>query len=183
MVFTARKYKDDAEPLKLCRIEGETIYCVDEVELKSEPTRTIFYTETTSNDIRWELSCDKRCYISEMCIYDGKLTEEQITEGVVCMRKIETSIVETEDTSYEFSNLSNQRKYTYSVCALKDQAYSKWSNVIEVILPTDELGIDVVHNSQITIHNSEGVYDLSGRKISNELTKGIYIVNGKKFVK
>ena len=183
VVFTARKYKDDAEPLKLCRIEGETIYCVDEVELKSEPTRTIFYTETTSNDIRWELSCDKRCYISEMCIYDGKLTEEQITEGVVCMRKIETSIVETEDTSYEFSNLSNQRKYTYSVCALKDQAYSKWSNVIEVILPTDELGIDVVHNSQITIHNSEGVYDLSGRKISNELKKGIYIVNGKKFVK
>ena len=49
-------------------------------------------------------------------------------------------------------------------------------------------GVETVHNSQFTIHNS-GVYDLSGRKLPSlqrgaggRLQKGIYIVNGKKVV-
>jgi len=59
-------------------------------------------------------------------------------------------------------------------------------------------GIEAIHNSQFIIHNEDAVYDLSGRQVFNgqsstvngqwsmvngQLRKGIYIKNGKKYVK
>ena len=49
----------------------------------------------------------------------------------------------------------------------------------------DPDGIEAIHNSQFTIHNSNkgAIYDLSGRKMPNgNLPKGIYIRNEKKIV-
>ena len=45
----------------------------------------------------------------------------------------------------------------------------------------DLSGIDTVDNSQFIIHNSQFIYDLSGRRVTHP-TKGIYIVNGRKVV-
>ena len=40
--------------------------------------------------------------------------------------------------------------------------------------------IDEIHHSQFT--NNNGIYDITGRKINSQLSKGIYIVNGKKLL-
>ena len=53
----------------------------------------------------------------------------------------------------------------------------------------EEDGINPIHNAQCAIHNS--IYDLSGRRISassassehSVLPKGVYVVNGKKYIK
>ena len=55
-------------------------------------------------------------------------------------------------------------------------------------LRADETGIENIEHSTLNIEHSEGaVYDLSGRKINGQssmvngqLSKGIYIMNGKK---
>ena len=39
-----------------------------------------------------------------------------------------------------------------------------------------------IENSKFTIHNSEFIYDLMGRRVTNPTKGGIYIVNGKKTV-
>ena len=50
-------------------------------------------------------------------------------------------------------------------------------------------GIESILNSQFIIHNDDAIYDLSGRKIDSSLftlhsslRKGIYIINGKKYM-
>ena len=45
------------------------------------------------------------------------------------------------------------------------------------------VGIEELENSQFTIHNSQFIYDLSGRKVSRPAARGIYIQNGHKVVK
>ena len=41
-----------------------------------------------------------------------------------------------------------------------------------------------IHNAQFIIHNEGAIYDLSGRKLDGKpINKGLYIRNGKKFVK
>ena len=46
-------------------------------------------------------------------------------------------------------------------------------------------GIEIIDHSPLTIDHSDGaVYDLQGRKVANgQLKKGLYIVNGKKYIK
>ena len=64
---------------------------------------------------------------------------------------------------------------------------------MEIYLLDDGTGIDEIQNSKFKVKNEEGcvIYDLSGRKIATGKSfplkgvrgSGIYIVNGKKFVK
>ena len=67
---------------------------------------------------------------------------------------------------------------TLHVPAVSLEAYkttSPWSGFGNIVPLTDEeTGIETIHNLQFTIHN-EGVYDLSGRKLS-QMQKGINIV-------
>ena len=60
------------------------------------------------------------------------------------------------------------------------------------VLEGDPTGIATTHNGQCTMHNE--VYDLQGRKVANgqwsnsqlsnsQLRKGIYIINGRKYIK
>jgi hypothetical protein len=128
-----------------------------------------------------------------MCAYEGKVTEEQIESGKVTEVKSETSEVTTEGNSYQFTNLSDQCKYSYCVRAVSDAGQSKWSNNIEVEL-MNETAID--RPTPNPSRNGGEIYDLAGRKVQedssmfnvqcsmfNGLRKGIYIVNGKKVVK
>ncbi len=174
LIFTARQYKSDTNPLKVKLKEGNGSKTLDEVRLTSEPKQYIFTTTTEGNTFQWGLECEKRCYISEMSAYDGILTEEQIASGVVMKKNTTTSTVETEQTSYEFTNLSNQRKYAYSVCALNGKAKSKWSNVIEVQLISDSDGIGQVGIEHLP-SDTEHYYSLDGIKLSSP-QRGINII-------
>ena len=51
--------------------------------------------------------------------------------------------------------------------------------------PTSDVidGINEIKNEKLKMQNGGAVYDLSGRKIDGKLPKGIYIQNGRKFVK
>ncbi|MBO7069593.1 MAG: M6 family metalloprotease domain-containing protein [Bacteroidaceae bacterium] len=187
IVFTARKYKTDSQPLYLIYGEDDEPDIIGEVELYTEPTQYMATITPESSEFWWGLYCEGRCYISEMCAYDGVLTEEQLEASVISRKNTESCIVETEDTSYVFTNLSNKRKYTYSVCALNDTSRSKWSNPVEVQLLSEATAIESLTP---TLSGSKGaVYDLSGRKLNsqsssfNGLKKGVYIKNGKKYLR
>lgn len=163
LVFTARKYRDDTSPLEIIFGEYGEGGAIGEVELTSEPKQFLFTVAKGGLSFWWGLSCEGRCYISEMSAYEGELTEEDFAAGVVYKKNITTSMVDTEDTSYAFTNLSNQRLYTYSVCAVNGNTHSKWSNEVEVMLPEDPEGIDQM-NIDHSILNMEHYYTLDGVK-------------------
>ena len=52
----------------------------------------------------------------------------------------------------------------------------------EIVLLDNPNDIESIHNSQFIIHNDDAVYDLSGRKVSSQLKKGLYIKDGKKIL-
>ena len=200
MSFTVRRYGTDKEPVILYTGTGGSLTPIDEIDLTSNPVRHLVTTTVENEDWYWGLYCGSRCYISEMCAYEGKVTEEQIESGKVTEVKSETSEVTTEGNSYQFTNLSDQCKYSYCVRAVSDAGQSKWSNNIEVEL-MNETAID--GPTPNPSRNGGEIYDLAGRKVQgarskgqedssmfnvqcsmfNGLRKGIYIVNGRKVVK
>ena len=188
--FTVRSYGSDTNPVELLFSEDESSDVIAEVQLTKEPQRYVYTVDVKSDSWWWGIACEGRCYISEMSAYDGVVTKEQIETGVVSNVKTETYVVQTTGTSYLFSGLSNNKKYTYTVCTLTDEGFSKWSNEIEVMLLSDEDGINTIEHSPLNNeHSNSAVYDLSGRRISaqssmsNGLKPGLYIINGKKYLK
>lgn len=176
MAFTVRKYGSDKEPVVLFTGVGEQPEYLGEIELTSNPVRHVVTTTIDSDYWYWGLYCDKRCYISEMSAYEGEVTEEQIESGLVTKLSTETCEVTTEGNSYQFTGLSNQRKYAYSVRAVANEGQSKWSNTIEVELINETS----INGLTPTLSEGEGaIYNLSGQRMSR-LQKGINIINGKK---
>ena len=48
---------------------------------------------------------------------------------------------------------------------------------------TMAVGIEEMENSEFTIHNSQSIYDLSGRQVDlTQAAKGVYIINGRKIL-
>ena len=180
LVFTVRKYKNDTEPVYLYIGADEEPDCIDEIDLTSNSVRHLVTTTIEDDEWYWGLYCEKRCYISEMCAYEGKVTEEQIASGTVSKLNSETSVVVTDGTSYQFTGLSPQRKYEYCVKTIASNGQSKWSNSIEVELKNTTS----IKGLTPTLSEGEGaVYDLSGRKVQGARSKGLYIINGKKVVR
>ena len=174
LLFTVRKYGSDNEPVSVLfgEDESENGEVIEEIALSTDPVRYVIPVKTAGDKFWWGLDCEKRCYISEMCAYDSELTEEQIAEGVIFRKKTNTNVVETDGTSYDFINLSNKRKYSYSVCAINGKASSKWSNAVEVNLLTDE------ETALLNVNVNDNVnryYSLDGRKIP-ALQRGVNIV-------
>lgn len=193
LVFTARQYGADNHSLIYGYGDEEDTEEIDSVRLTSESVRYVANIPVKADNFWLGLYSKARCYISEIIIYDGTVTEEQLSAGLIPLMKTKTEVVETSQNSYVFTGLSNQCKYAYSVCAQNGNVFSKWSNQIEVLLPTDPDG--VVDIEQSPLATDQSVYDLSGRKVTgaegnsspftlrSSLKKGIYIQNGKKFVK
>ena len=186
-VFTARQYETDSQPLQYLYNDKKNRRVSSQVNLNSEPTRYIVHFPTNETEFCVGLSCEGRCYISDISVYEGIVTEEQLESGIVNLKKTHTQTIETQQNSYVFTNLSNQCKYTYIVCAQNGKALSEWSNDIEVFLPADPDGIGGL--APALSQGGEAIYDLSGRKMVNgkwpdgKLPKGIYIINGKKVIR
>ena len=194
--FTVRKYKNDNAPLVIMFGEGNDVIgssLDEEIELVEQPVRHVITIPVEENDFWWGLKCNKRCYISDMNTYDGEVTAEQIDAGVVVVKNSETTYVTTEGNSYQFTGLSPKCYYTYSVRAITDDCYSKWSNGVEVQLSGET---SIKRPTPDPSRNGGEIYDLAGRKVQgarskgqedssmfNGLRKGIYIVDGKKVVR
>ena len=202
LVFSVRQYGTDTAPVSVVFGEDETGEKIKDITLTEASARHVITVPVEGGTFWWGLECNKRCYISEMSTYEGELTAEQIDAGVVVLGASEITYVTTEGNSYQFTDLSPQRKYSYCVRAISDDGYSKWSNEVNVTL-SDETSI----NDELRVENepsATAVYDLSGRKMFNVqrrrgrelkartkwqcsmlngLRKGVYIVNGKKVVR
>lgn len=183
LVFTVRRYGKDLDPVQVVFGEDDTGDRIAEFALTDEATRHIVTTTVEGNTCWWGLTCDGRCYISEMVAYEGEVTEAQIEAGLVSSLYTETVVVQTEGTSYQFTGLSNTRKYSYIVCAVSEKVTGKWSNSIEVLLPMEEDAVAGLPGESLMLGKC---YDLTGRKIllgDLQQKKGIYILNGKKYLK
>ena len=55
------------------------------------------------------------------------------------------------------------------------------SRAVPIVFDEETTGIDLMRKSQGTTH-VDAVYDLQGRKVTTAPRKGIYVVNGRKFV-
>ena len=73
------------------------------------------------------------------------------------------------------------------VAMLIDRSTGLIVNAAEAaVVEQDPTGIESINNEQLINNNEQSdgaVYDLSGRKVNSQLKKGLYIQNGKKFIK
>ena len=172
LVFTA--HSTDYQDTRLQLILGEDYEgrVIEEVITETKPTRYVFTVKVKNKQLWWGLSSYMRCRVSDMRAYDAELTEEEINEDFTTLQRTQTSEVETAGTSYAFTNLSNLRRYSYSVCAVRDIVQSQWSNTINVHLPTEEETVlrDVNVNDKVNHY-----YTLDGRRIP-ALQRGVNIV-------
>lgn len=178
--FTVRSYGSDTEPLYLIMGDEEGAGYVGKIELSKEAEQYVLNGEVDSSDWWFGLSCDARCYVSEMSAYDGILSVEDLESGYVTTQITEKEMVKTIATSYSFSNLSADKKYSYRVRALSGNARSKWSEPVEVVLGAST-GIVAMPNA-VDNHNY-GIYDFTGRKLYSVTKSGMYIIDGKKIIK
>ena len=83
----------------------------------------------------------------------------------------------TDTNSYTFENMNTTSRYAYRVRAFGEEGTtSKWSEEKQFVFPAT--GIQKV----MTDEQRQQTYDLNGRRIATP-QKGVYIRNGKKYVK
>lgn len=179
MSFTIRSYGSDTEPVYLVIGEGDEGAPVAYFDLIKEAERYVV-TVTLDTDEWWfGLSCDARCYVSEMTAYEGHITEEDMENGYIVSQLTGSQRMIVNGTSYSFSNLNPEMKYSYSVRSKSDKARSSWSNTIDVVLPSST-GVAGIEESTIPTK----VFDLTGRRVADGASRGILIKDGRKiFVK
>lgn len=177
VTFTIRSYSTDTEPVYLVMGEGEEGGPVAYMPVSKEPVQYVITASTDTNDWWFGLSCDARCYVSEMSAYEGHITEEQIEEGFISAQREESKLFQTKDNFYKFTGLDSNKKYTYKVRTTEGNARSTWSDNVEVLLNSDADAIETIAD-----HKSVGqIYDMQGRPVNGPISRGIYLTKGKKF--
>lgn len=179
--FVVRKYASDAEPIYLLMGEGMEGGAVAKITPEKENERWVITASSDTNDWWWGLSCDARCYVSEMNAYEGHLTQEDVEAGYVSAQLTETKTITTDQTSYTFTDMSPEKNYSYQVKAFSEKGHSGWSNKIDVTLSGG--GDDAIESIRIAEVSNGAIFDLAGRRVSCPRNKGVYIVNGKKFLR
>lgn len=176
--FTVRGYGSDTEPLYLAMGEGEEGGPVGMITLTKENVQYVVTASTDTDEWWFGLSCDGRCYVSEMTAYEGHVTEEDLAAGTINMAMTKSEIFRAQGTQYQFTNLPQGKLFSYQVRAVNELSHSPWSNTIEVTLPS---GIQSLNADKKTAGSA--IYDLQGRRLTRTSAKGIYIVNGKKYIR
>lgn len=177
--FIVRSYSTDKEPVYLLMGEGNEGGAVGKVTPTKDGEQIVVTASSDTNEWWWGLSCDARCYVSEMNAYEGHLTEEEIASGYTSLQLTDTKSFFTDQTSYTFSDLSADKKYSYSVKAYTATGHSAWSNKVDVELSSEE---DVIEAPSHGIQPVD-TYDLAGRKLNGMPRRGFYIMDGKKFMR
>ena len=80
---------------------------------------------------------------------------------------------------YKGTNMAAHKAFLF----VKDESNNWSSNSIDLSFDEETTGIQTIDHSTFNVQRSMfNVYDLQGRKVANP-TKGLYIVNGKKYIK
>lgn len=124
-----------------------------------------------------------RMYISYLALYDGSFSEEEL--GLTAQvkengpRRVNTTTYSADTNSYTFEGLNPTSAYALTVRAKDSERFSEWSETINVTL--DPSG--VAAPSAISSGADGVVYDMAGRRVKDFTQPGIYIRNGKKFLR
>lgn len=175
--FTVRSYSSDTEPLYLVMGEGEEGGPVGKITLTKENEQYVVTASTDTDEWWFGLSCDARCYVSEMTAYEGHITAEDLEAGYLEAETTKSEVIRVQGTSHTFTDLPSGKLFSYKVRAVKGSARSAWSNDIDVTLPT------AIQSVTLDTPNAPATYDLQGRAIQGNPAKGIYITRGRKVVR
>ena len=161
--------------------ESSTTVVPEEVPFEiSGNTKLVFHFATRKEAFRLEIRPDAQMYVNYLAVYDGIWSAEQLGIGASAarMRRATTVTNFTTDTnSYTFENMNTTSRYFYRVRAFGEEGnVSKWSEEKAYTFPAT--GIRSVVADELL----QQTFDLNGRRIETP-QKGIYIRNGKKYMK
>lgn len=145
-------------------------------------TKLVFNFTTRKEGFRIEIRPDAQMYVNYLSLYDGTWTAEQLGIGTsaarATARRATTVTNYTTDTnSYTFENMNTNSRYFYRVRAFgEENTVSKWSEEKAFTFPATGI------RSVIADELRQQTFDLFGRRIETP-QKGIYIRNGKKYIK
>jgi len=159
------------------------------------------FTENVPESMSVEISttAGKRIYLGGIFGFDAQLSEDEVNEFInqvyaspkhikKLSPKLSTAhrvpevnpITGITTTSYEFTDLTPGKQYTWQVQAVDaDGNVSGWSETVKVVL-LESTNIEAIRELQQSARSK--VYDLSGRQVDGglQLRRGLYIINGKK---
>lgn len=158
----------------------------DEIEEQSfeisGETKLVFNFSTRKEIVRIEFRPEAQVSLNYFALYDGTWTAEQLglNTSAARMAARRATVVKnytTDTNSYTFENLNTTNRFSYRVRALGEEGtVSNWSDEKQFVFPAS--GIRTV----IADDQRQQTFDLYGRRIETP-QKGIYIRNGKKYVK
>ena len=158
----------------------------DEIEEQSfeisGETKLVFNFSTRKEIVRIEFRPEAQVSLNYFALYDGTWTAEQLglNTSAARMAARRATVVKnytTDTNSYTFENLNTANRFSYRVRALGEEGtVSNWSDEKQFVFPAS--GIRTV----IADDQRQQTFDLYGRRIETP-QKGIYIRNGKKYVK
>ena len=141
-------------------------------------------------DLFWiEIRPDACMYLNYLAVYDGTWTAEQLNavsaKAAPGPRKAsEVKSYTTETNSITLTDLNTRNRFVYRVRALgEESSYSQWSAEKTFSFSAAAgIGAVIVEDSSA----KKAIYDLNGRYVGSSLdglSKGVYIVGGKKVVR
>lgn len=144
-------------------------------------TKLVFHFSTRKEGYRIEIRPDAQMYVNYVAVYDGIWTAEQLgfnaNARMTSRRAAVVTYYTTETNSYTFENMNTTSRYAYRVCAFGEEGTSsKWSEEKQFTFPATGI------RSVIADELLQQTFDLNGRRIETP-QKGIYIRNGKKYMK
>ena len=145
-------------------------------------TKLVFHFASRKEGFRIEIRPDAQMYVNYLSLYDGTWTAEQLGIGASAARttvRRATTVTNytTETNSYTFENMNTKSRYFYRVRAFGEEGnVSKWSEEKAFTFPATGI------RSVIADELRQQTFDLYGRRIETP-QKGLYIRNGKKYVK
>lgn len=181
------------KPAKEGTVKGKVVFNAfnsggsdDEIEEQSfeisGETKLVFNFSTRKEIVRIEFRPEAQVSLNYFALYDGTWTAEQLglNTSAARMAARRATVVKnytTDTNSYTFENLNTTNRFSYRVRALGEEGtVSNWSDEKQFVFPAS--GIRTV----IADDQRQQTFDLYGRRIETP-QKGIYIRNGKKYVK
>lgn len=181
------------KPAKEGTVKGKVVFEAfnsggsdDEIEEQSfeisGETKLVFNFSTRKEIVRIEFRPEAQVSLNYFALYDGTWTAEQLglNTSAARMAARRATVVKnytTDTNSYTFENLNTTNRFSYRVRALGEEGtVSNWSDEKQFVFPAS--GIRTV----IADDQRQQTFDLYGRRIETP-QKGIYIRNGKKYVK
>lgn len=197
MYISAIAHREGEEGATVSLINGNTGLTIDgtydHIDFSASDTTVNVVTFDSCDPCKVCIIADKRIYITQIDLYDGAFTQEEIENSnnskgkngsKLYTQSAENGTVIVEgitDTKYTFSGLTAPQ-YKVSVQAVNSKKSSAWCD--EEIVMLNTTGIENI--SLGTCHKEDSrIYTISGQyagKETGKLPAGIYIRGGKKFL-